>query len=336
MLGVVRHGRDRQRVDHVADGQLELFGERVVAIVVRGHGHDGAVAIAHEHVVGHVDGDALARHGVDRVQAGEDASLLLGGLAIDVGGVSRLLDVRAQFVGRCLRPGRAQHGVDDRMLGRDDHERGAEDGVWPRGEDAQGGRQVGVDLRIAGVDVQVEVDLGPLALADPVTLLGRGVLGPIDGVQAIEQALGVCGDAQHPLLQRLAIHRVPAALAAAVDDLLVGQHGAQLGAPVDGLLADIGQAMIVDDGALFVGGQLVPAALGARLSADGHERLGIATDVDQLAIGADAQVAALELLVQFGDGPGLVLPWIEPGVVELEEDPLRPAVEPLVDGGDLA
>ena len=39
-------------LDHRDDRQAELAGELEVAVVVRGHGHDGAGAVAHHHVVG--------------------------------------------------------------------------------------------------------------------------------------------------------------------------------------------------------------------------------------------------------------------------------------------
>ena len=66
-----------RRRDHRHDGQAELAGEVKVALVVRGHGHDRAGAVAHQHVVGDPDRDALAVDRVDGVGAGEDAGLFL-------------------------------------------------------------------------------------------------------------------------------------------------------------------------------------------------------------------------------------------------------------------
>ena len=51
-------------VDHAADGQVVGDGEGVVALVVRGHGHDRAGPVLHEDVVGDVHGDGLAVDGV--------------------------------------------------------------------------------------------------------------------------------------------------------------------------------------------------------------------------------------------------------------------------------
>ena len=44
-----------------------------------------------------------------------------------------------------------------------------------------------------------EIDLGPLAPADPVALHLLDRRGPVDVVEVLEQALGVGGDPQHPL-----------------------------------------------------------------------------------------------------------------------------------------
>src|SRR4029450_9679173 len=78
-----------------------------------------------------------------------------------------------------------------------------------------------------------ERDLGALRAADPVALHPLDVLGPADLVEVVEQAVRVVGDAEEPLLELARLDEVAAALAAAVDDLLVGQHGRVYGAPVD-------------------------------------------------------------------------------------------------------
>ena len=58
-------------------GRSNRCREGEVALVVRGHGHDRAGAVVHQDVVGDPDRDARVVHGVDRVEAGEDAGLLL-------------------------------------------------------------------------------------------------------------------------------------------------------------------------------------------------------------------------------------------------------------------
>ena len=70
--------------------QPERAREVQVALVVRGHGHDRAVAVVGQHVVGGPDRDALAVDRVDRVAAQEDAGLVLvGGQPLDVGQLGR-------------------------------------------------------------------------------------------------------------------------------------------------------------------------------------------------------------------------------------------------------
>ena len=56
-----RAPRARGRRDHLDDRQAVLRGELEVALVVRRHGHDGAGAVGHQHVVRDPDGDLLAR-----------------------------------------------------------------------------------------------------------------------------------------------------------------------------------------------------------------------------------------------------------------------------------
>ena len=70
------------------------------------------------------------------------------------------------------------------------------------------------------------------AAADPVPLHFLERIGPIDRVEIVEQALGVGGDAQHPLAHRFADDRKAADFAFAVDDFFVGEHGAEFRAPV--------------------------------------------------------------------------------------------------------
>ena len=96
-------------------------------------------------------------------------------------------------------------------------------------------------LRSRSPSCDREIDLGPLAAADPVALHVLDRARPVDVFEVVDQPLGVGGDPQHPLGERHADDGIPAALALAVDDFLVGQHGAQLRAPVDGHLGPVGQ-----------------------------------------------------------------------------------------------
>ncbi len=153
------------------------------------------------------------------------SAALLGALA------ERVVDVVAHLLLVLGARGQLHHvGV----LGRHHEERRAEQRVRPRGED----RVVDADLG-AG-----ERDLGALGAADPVALHRLDVRRPLDAVEIVQQAVGVVGDAEEPLLQLAQLDDRAAALAAAVDDLLVGQHGGVLRAPVDRGVLAVGQAAL--------------------------------------------------------------------------------------------
>ena len=150
------------------------------------------------------------------------SSLRLGQHVVDV------------LVDRLLLLGARDEPEDVGVLGRHDEERRAEERVRPRGED----RVVDPQLLVA------EGDLRALGAPDPVALHRLDVRGPLDRVEVVEQAVGVVGDAEEPLLELADLDEVAAALAAPVDDLLVGEDGLVVGAPLDGGLAAIGQAAL--------------------------------------------------------------------------------------------
>ena len=60
-----------RRPDDLPDREVERRREVEVALVVRGDGHDRPGPVVGQHVVGDVDGQPLAVHRVDGVQAGE-------------------------------------------------------------------------------------------------------------------------------------------------------------------------------------------------------------------------------------------------------------------------
>ena len=115
-------------------GRSNFTREFVIALVVRGHGHDRAGAVAHQHVVGDPDRDLLAVDRIDRVGAGEDAGLALGE---SVRSRSLLFATSAlYFCDGLALLGRGEF-LDQRMLGREHHVGRAEERVGPRGEDGE-------------------------------------------------------------------------------------------------------------------------------------------------------------------------------------------------------
>ena len=179
------------------------------------------------------------------------------------------------------------------MLGRQDHERRAEQRVGSCGEDRDlaGGRR--------------EVDLGAEAAADPVALHRLDRVAPVEQVEVVDQPVGVGGDTHHPLAHVPLEHREVAAVAAAVGgDLLVGDHRAEAGTPVDRGLADVGEAVIVDDLGPLADAEICPRAAVRRRAR-----------------------AGLELGDELADRTGTVEVVVVPGVEDLAEDPLCPPVE---------
>ena len=76
----------RRRLHGAHDRQVEDLGELPVPLVLAGHRHDRAGAVAGQHVVGDEDRDLRAVDRVGGERADEDAGLLLGvGLPLDVG-----------------------------------------------------------------------------------------------------------------------------------------------------------------------------------------------------------------------------------------------------------
>ena len=157
--------------DDLDDGQGVLLRELVVARVVRRHGHDGAGAVAHQHVVGDPDGDAGAGEGVAGVGAAEDAGLVLGEVgALQVALAGDLLAVGGERRA-LLRRGQPVH---QRVLRRQHQVGAAIERVRPRGEHG--------DYFIAAF--KAKIYLYPLAPAYPVRLHGFNLFGPT--VQSIQ------------------------------------------------------------------------------------------------------------------------------------------------------
>ena len=218
--------------DDLDDRQAELRGKLPVALVVARNAHDDAGAIAHEDVVGNKHGQRLVRHGIHDLDALEtDTGLFLVELAaLEVGLVRSLFLIGGDSVpvGDMRLP-----LLEQRVLGRDNHVRRAEERVGTGGIDGD-----------VVTDVGLERDLGTGGAADPVALLNLDALDVIHIIQIVDQALGVLRDGEHPLALLLAYDLAAAALADAVDDLFVCQHALAARAPVDRHGGLIGQTVL--------------------------------------------------------------------------------------------
>jgi len=137
----------------------------------------------------------------------------------------------------------------------------------------------------------VKIDLRAGAAADPVALQLLDARGPVEPFELLLEPIGIGSDPQHPLAEWNADDRMAAPLAHAADHLLVGEHSAERGAPVDRCLRLIGEPV------------RIAIRRHGRLSRGGH-------------VGRNRQVR---------DRPPLLLRQIEPGVEQHQENPLGPA-----------
>ena len=247
-----------------------LLGEVEVALVVGGHGHNRAGAVFGKDEVAEPNRNLTAREGVEAVGAGEDAFFFEAvGLAVDAVHVVGPLDKGAgfSFVGLA-----ADERLDERMLGGQRHESHAKERVGPRGEH--------LDVAFAGF--QRERDLRAHGLADPVALHTEHAVRPaaLELGEVGEQFVGVIRDLEEPLGEFLLDDGRVAAPAQAVDDLLVGEHGIAVRAPV------LGGFLAVDE-ALFQPAQeekLLPAVVG--LIAGGDFAVPVIGITEALQLGA--------------------------------------------------
>ncbi len=179
------------------------------------------------------------------------------------------------------------------------------------------GRVVNTSISMPSCPSTGNTTVGADAAPDPVALHRLDRLRPVEQVEVGEQPVGVRGDLQLPLLQGAAEHRMVAAVAAPVGgDFLVGQHGAERGAPVDDRLVEIRKPVRIDH-------------RGARRRVEIEPRQLVGVGV---ALGRTR--AGLELFGELGDRTGTALVDVEPRVEDLQEDPLRPPVVADIGGVD--
>ena len=148
-------------------------------------------------------------------------------------------------------------------------------------------------------------------------------VAPFHLVESVDQALGVGRDAETPLAHEFALHGVAAAHREATHHLVVGQHGAQFGAPVDIGVGQVGQAVVHEH---LLAASLVPRVpVGRR---EGH--LFGAGSVE--SVGAPLGKAGLERRYRLRALQLVVVV----ALVELDECPLGPLVVLRVAGAHLA
>ncbi|MCL4101981.1 hypothetical protein MMG03_001568 [Fibrobacter succinogenes] len=272
---------------HDADNrQVELLCEFEVAGIVGGHSHDSAGAVSSQNVVSHPNRNLGAGQRVDGVGAREHAGLFLG----EFGTVQVALEGGSVNVGfHSFLLFRGSEGRNQLVFRSHHHVGCAKQGI------ATGG--INAELVFGGLAVCIsdcEIHFCTLALADPVLLHVLHALGPIQLIEALQQAVAIMGDTHEPLLQVTAFHFLGAALfvRTVVQNFFVSANNLAVLAPPDLSVGVVGKTLGILELANFC------CTLSLNISRDG----------------------------QFFNGAALLLDLIEPGAIKALEDPLGPLV----------
>ena len=207
-----------------------MAGKGIVARVVRRHCHDGPCAVARQHVVRHPHGNLFPRERIYGIRAGEHARHLAVGDALALRALLRGIEISLHLSALRVRG----HATHEFALGGEHHERHAENRVGAGGENRE---------RIFGA-VDAELHFRTFGAANPVALRLFNRVAPVHRFQSVEQSLCVSRNAQAPLHRFLLHHRETAAHRNAVYHLVVGEHRAELRAPVYHCFAEIGDAVV--------------------------------------------------------------------------------------------
>ena len=223
--------------DDLHNRNAVLQGKGKVALVMARHAHDRAVAVAHQHIVADPDIDLRTGQRVGHLQAGAHPFLLLGG-ELGLGGAPGLAGLdECSHVGACAR---GMHG--QRMFRGHRTEGHAHEGVGASGKDMH---VPALNRRaVVAADVVREGESHAFAASDPVLLHELHALGPPGQLvlHMVQQLLRILRDLQVIAGDFAFFHHRARTPAAAIDDLLIGQHGLVDRVPVDHLRAALGNA----------------------------------------------------------------------------------------------
>lgn len=254
---------------------------------MRRDSHDCAGSIVRQHVISDEESDPPS---VERVDGMDSSDLDSGLLLVEVGPLHIGLLLRLGDVGLYLGGilGSAFEALHEGVVRGEHREGHSEDRIDP-------GRE---DFEEVVAPVYGHFELRSLGPSDPILLhLDDGWL-PVEAIEVIEHSLGVFRDPEYPLPHRPALDLRLAAFASAVLQVFSGKARLAARAPVDRLVVDVGEPMVVD---------ISPPLLCGHPVGDG------------------------KLLDRYGFSQGIVV-----GVsVQLQEDPLGPSVVPGVGRVDL-
>ena len=272
------------RLDDDPNGEVVGASEFEVSLVVRGHRHDRPGAVVAEDVIGGPHRDLLAVDRVDRHRRQRHAVPdPLRGHPLDLGLPSHLLE---EVHERPLELAPGHQLRDQRVLRGQDEERRTPERVRPGGE-----HRVGHRRQVGPRRDHLEGHLGPPAPTDPVPLLDKDLVRPLEQLHVVDQAVRVVRDLEEPLGQVPHLGHGAAAPADPRRDLLVGQHRLVDRTPVDRRRLSVGQSPLQQ----LEEDPLVPAVV-AGVGAD---------DLTVPVVGeAEARLGAAHLL-DVGEGPFL-------------------------------
>ncbi len=274
--------------------------ESIVAAVVGRYGHNGAGSVPGEHVIAHPYRNFFAGKRIDGVGAGEHTAHLLVNHSLALRLVLYAVDVDLYLLA-AFRSGDFLHIF---AFGSEHHECDAKHRIGACGE----------NFKFYVGTVDGETHLRSLRPSYPVALgLFQGI-GPVNGIKAVEQTLGVGRHAQTPLIHELLLHRITAADRHSLAHLVVGKHGAELRTPVYHRVAQIGYAVVHQSVALL-------------LFVHGFPLIG--REVQFLAAGSIDALASFffKMLHKVGNGHRAVETAVVVAFKHLYERPLCPAVK---------
>ena len=207
---------------------------------MRGHTHDRAIAVTHEHIVAHPYRHLRLRERVRHKQACRHTLFVLGGqLSLSGAAALAFFNKCSQIlVGLGCMQGQG-------VLGGHGAKRHAHDGVCTGGEDIQLALAYG--LPACALNVVGKGKTHALALTDPVFLHQLDALGPSGHLargHKVQQLLGVSGDLEVVARNFAFFDQGTSAPATPVDHLLIGQHGLVYWVPIDNLGFAVGNALL--------------------------------------------------------------------------------------------
>ena len=286
-------------LDEGHDGEVEVTGESIVAAVVCRYRHDGARAVARQHIVRNPHRNFFAREGIHGIATREHAAHLairdaFAFRALGGGGHISL------HLFAAVDRGELRHEF---AFGSEHHEGHTENRVGAGGEDRE--------LHIAVFHRKLH--FRAFRTADPVALRFFDRVAPIEAFEGVEQTAGVGAHAQTPLLHLLLHHRVSATFRNTVHHFVVRQHRAERRTPVHHRLAEVGDAIVHQ--------HLLTLHVVHRLPLGGGER-------ERFAFGGVEVFRAVggKMRFEFRDGAGFFGHRVVVRHEHARERPLRPLV----------